>query len=70
MEDYFTSFLHRLSIHMPDFLTCSYMEAHEAVQANAGVNASELTSSTQELLNAWNTAPMIGGLRIILTFLR
>jgi len=64
-SDYFTSFLHRLSIHMPDFLTCSYMEAHEAVQANAGVNASELTSSTQELLNAWNTAPMIGGLRII-----
>ncbi|MEP6514363.1 MAG: amino acid permease, partial [Parafilimonas sp.] len=64
-SDYFTSFLHRINVHIPDFLTCSYMEAHETVVANAAAPASELTTSTKELLNAWNTAPMIGGLKII-----
>ncbi len=64
-SDYFTSFLHRINVHIPDFLTCSYMEAHETVVANAAAPASELTTSTKELLNAWTTAPMIGGLKII-----
>ena len=56
-SDYFTSFLHKANIHIPDFLTCSYAEAHKAVVNN---------SSNAELLNAWNSAPMIGSLRIIL----
>src|SRR5215210_2198782 len=30
-SDYFTSFLNRINVHIPDFLTCSYMEAHDAV---------------------------------------
>lgn len=64
-SDYFTSFLSRLNIHLPDFLTCSYMEAHEAVLANAGVNNAVMTSSTKELLNAWANAPLLGSLRII-----
>lgn len=64
-SDYFTSFMHRIGVHIPDYLTCSYMEAHTAVVENAGAAANTLTASTQELLNAWNTAPMIAGIRII-----
>src|SRR5690348_8730575 len=56
-SDYFTSFLHKLNIHIPDFLSCSYAEAHKAVLNN---------TPNEELINAWNTAPVIGGLRIIL----
>lgn len=64
-SDYFTSFLSRLGVHLPDYLTCSYMEAHDAVIANAGASVDTLTSSTKELLDAWATAPMVGSLRII-----
>ncbi len=64
-SDYFTSFLHRINIHVPDYLTCSYMEAHGAVLSAAANTAGQVTNSTQELLNAWSHAPMIGGLRII-----
>lgn len=55
-SDYFTSFLHRINIHMPDYLTCSYMEAKKAF-ANNSTNA--------ELVNAWNSAPMLGSLKMI-----
>lgn len=56
-SDYFTSFLHKLNVHIPDFLSCSYAEAHKAVLNN---------SPNEELISAWNTAPMVGGLKIIL----
>ena len=55
-SDYFTSFLSKLNFHIPDYLTCSYVEAHKAVLNN---------SANQELINAWNSAPMLGNLRII-----
>jgi amino acid transporter len=55
-SDYFTSFLHRIHISIPDYLTCSYTESHKAVLEH---------SSSDELINAWNTAPVISGLRII-----
>jgi amino acid transporter len=55
-SDYFTSLLHKINVHIPDYLTCSYLEAKKAV-ANA--------SSNTELINAWNSAPIVGGLRII-----
>ena len=55
-SDYFTSFLSRVGVHIPDYLTCSYMEAHQAVLRNS-INA--------ELVNAWNSAPIVGGLHII-----
>ncbi len=64
-SDYFTSFLHKLNIHIPDYLTCSYMEAHGAVLDAAAKTAGQITDSTKELLNAWKAAPVIGGLRII-----
>ena len=55
-SDYFTSLLERFHLHIPDWLTCSYMEAHKAV-LNQSLN--------QELINAWNSAPQLGSLRII-----
>lgn len=66
-SDYFTSFLHKLNVHIPDYFTCSYLEAKQmaaslVTSANA---ASSLTSGQQELVSAWNTAPMVNGLRII-----
>jgi APA family basic amino acid/polyamine antiporter len=64
-SDYFTLFMSRIGVHIPDYLTCSYMEAHGAVMANAGVALDSLTRDTRELINAWNHAPVIGGLRII-----
>lgn len=64
-SDYFTSFLSRIGIHLPAYLTCSHMEASGAVAENAGKAFDTLTPSTQELLNAWNNAPVIGGLRVI-----
>lgn len=64
-SDYFTSLLHRLNVHVPDFLTCSYMEAHGAVMNAAAGTTTAITDSTRELLNAWNNAPVVAGLRII-----
>lgn len=55
-SDYFTSFLHKVNIHIPDYLACSYKEAQKAVAKG---------SSNIELINAWNSAPMLGNLRII-----
>ena len=58
-SDYFTSFLSSksINIHIPDYLTCSYMEAKKAMVSH---------STNKELLNAWNTAPpLFGGLKMI-----
>ena len=56
-SDLFTSLMHKLDIHIPEYLSCSYLEAKK--------NLLEKTPNA-ELLAAWNTAPAIGGLRIIL----
>lgn len=64
-SDYFTSFLHKINIHIPDYLTCSYREAHNIAIAFANNPGQAATGSTNELLNAWNTAPVVAGLRII-----
>ncbi len=65
-SDYLTSFLHKINVHIPDYLTCSYMEAHGAIAEFTSTPADALTRSTAELINAWNTAPVVGGLRVIL----
>jgi len=56
-SDYFTSLLGKMNIHVPAYLSTSYMEARHAV--NGG-------STNTEIIEAWNTAPLVGGLRIIL----
>lgn len=55
-SDYFTSFLERLGLHVPDYLSTSYPEARKAFE-----NGSE----NRELINAWTTAPIVGGLKFI-----
>ncbi len=71
-SDYFTSLLDKLNVSIPAYFTCSHMEAQNAVTALADITdatkRSEFLSgkATAELLNAWNNAPTIGGLRIIL----
>jgi len=55
-SDYFTSFLDKIHLHIPEWLSTSYMEVtHSMADGNAPV----------EDTTAWNTAPIIGGLRII-----
>jgi basic amino acid/polyamine antiporter, APA family len=54
---YFTSFLDRIGIHLPLYLSTSYMEAKHAVEGG---------STVAKLIGAWETAPIIGGLKIIL----
>ncbi|MEO6669382.1 MAG: amino acid permease [Ferruginibacter sp.] len=56
-SDYFTSFLERLNIHIPQYLCTSYMEAKHAVEGG---------STNLDELAAWNNAPLIGNLKIIL----
>lgn len=55
-SDYFTSFLSRLNIHVPDYLATSYVEAKAAALEG---------SANTEHVNAWNSAPVLGGLKII-----
>jgi len=52
---YFTNLLDALGLHLPEWLTINYKSAHAAVLAGT---AGEGTS-------AWNTAPMLGSLRVI-----
>lgn len=56
-SDYFTSFLDRVNLHIPEWLSTSYMEAKHAVEGGSS-NADEIA--------AWNNAPTVGGLRMIL----
>lgn len=56
-SDYFTSLLGKLNLHIPEYLSTSYMEAKNAVERG---------SSNQEELAAWNNAPVVSGLKIIL----
>jgi APA family basic amino acid/polyamine antiporter len=56
-SDYFASFLDKAGLHIPEYFSTSYMEAKHAV---------ERASNNPDELAAWNNAPVIGGLRIIL----
>lgn len=55
-SDYFTSLLDRINMHIPAYLSTSYMEAKHAIASN---------TSNQELIDAWNNAPVIAGLKFI-----
>ena len=52
---YFTNLLETFGVHLPEWLTINYQSAHDAIVAN----------KPGEGFTAWNTAPVIGGLRII-----
>src|SRR6185295_1754991 len=55
-SDYFTSFLEKAGLHIPEYLSTSYLEAKHAVE-RASTNPDEIA--------AWNNAPIVGGLKII-----
>ncbi len=55
-SDYATSLMHTLNINIPDYLTCSYLEAKKAFENGA---------SNKELLSAWQTAPLLGNFKLI-----
>jgi basic amino acid/polyamine antiporter, APA family len=55
-SDYFTSFLDKINIHLPQYLCTSYMEAKHAIADG---------TDKKEILEAWNNAPTIGSLKVI-----
>ena len=55
-SDYFTSLMDRLNMHIPAYLSTSYMEAKHAIASG---------TSNKEILAAWNESPVIAGLRFI-----
>lgn len=56
-SDYFTSFMGRIGVFIPEYLSTSYPEAKKAFEAG---------SSNIGLVNAWKNAPLLGNLKIIL----
>jgi APA family basic amino acid/polyamine antiporter len=69
-SDYFTSFLHKINVHIPDYLSSSYQEAKKAfLNYSAQTSAEQLefvkNQANAELINAWNNSPVLGSLRII-----
>lgn len=56
-SDYFTSFMGRIGVFIPEYLSTSYPEAKKAFEAG---------SSNLGLVNAWKNAPLLGNLKIIL----
>lgn len=56
-SDYFTSFIERMGVSIPDYFKTSYPEAQKAF-----LNHSE----NKALINAWQSAPMVGGMKVIL----
>jgi basic amino acid/polyamine antiporter, APA family len=62
-SDYFTSFLDKfgelihVNLHIPDYFSNSYSEVKNAIAGG---------SSNPEIISAWNNAPVIGGLKMIL----
>ncbi|MCC7378526.1 MAG: amino acid permease [Chitinophagaceae bacterium] len=54
-SDYFTSFMSKVGVHIPNWLSTSYVEAKNA--AASGGNPADI--------DAWNNAPLLGSLRII-----
>lgn len=55
-SDYFTSFLTKLGVDIPAWLSTSYMEAKDGITSG---------STNAEVISAWSNAPVIAGIRFI-----
>ncbi len=66
---YFVNLLEGFSIHLPEYLTMDYFSAfraHEKIQALAASGGVvDITARMQTEAMAWNTAPSIGGIKLI-----
>jgi APA family basic amino acid/polyamine antiporter len=56
-SDYFTSLMSKFDIHIPVYFCTSYMEAKDAIANSSG---------NKEAIMAWNSAPIIAGIRFII----
>lgn len=70
-SDYFISLLDKLNVQVPDYLTCSYKEANNVFTEYTAAIPPEQTAylankANAQLINAWNNAPQIGGLKMIM----
>ncbi|MGZ8537829.1 MAG: APC family permease, partial [Flavisolibacter sp.] len=70
-SDYFTSFLSKLNVHVPDFLTCSYVESQKTFENFTTLSATDQADfmtkpDNVQLINAWQNAPMLGNLKVLL----
>ena len=69
-SDYFTGFLGGVGLHVPAYLGTDYLSAargyHRAMlEIMRGVPLSNLPDMLRESYTAWQTAPIVGGIRII-----
>src|SRR6201996_2225634 len=66
---YFVNLLEGFHIHMPDYLTMDYVSAfraHESIQQlTASHHLADITDAIKSGALAWNTAPGIGGIKLI-----
>lgn len=56
-SDYFTSFMERMNVHIPAYLSTSYMEAKHGIESG---------TTNKDVIAAWNNAPVFNGLKMIL----
>ena len=69
-SDYFTGFLSGVGIHVPAYLGIDYLSAargyhHAMLELMRGVPLSNLPDMLREAYSAWQSAPIIAGIRII-----
>ena len=69
-SDYFTGFLGGVGLHVPEYFCIDYLSAsrgyhHALVEMGRGISFSGLPDALREAYTAWQSAPVIGGIRII-----
>lgn len=67
-SDYFTSFLSGFNLYLPEYLTMDYLSASRAaekISTYTGHAANVIPVNIVEGNKAWNTAPRLGGFRLI-----
>lgn len=64
---YFTGFVQGLGIHIPDYLSIDYLSASRGYQnmIQNGLDIGSLDYHAQKACLAWQTAPEVGGLKLI-----
>jgi len=69
-SDYFTGFLGGIGLHVPEYLCVDYLSAargyqHAIAELSHGTSFSALSDSLREAYLAWQSAPVVGGIRLI-----
>jgi basic amino acid/polyamine antiporter, APA family len=72
-SDYFTGLLNGIGVHIPDWMTIDWTSASKSVGQIAaltseGKTIADASQFVQIANNAWQTAPQIGGIRMIFDF--